>query len=171
MDPANLNDWIQAVGLFAVVASLIFVGLQMKQSHEIAIAAQFQERAIAANDVLLALMESEVAVAIGQAILDQSETQNWPAKIRAWIATQSPERLGSRIFGFRALMTLYDNNHFQYEAGFLDEDSWRAFRIRMIGVLSDPFNQALYKNRKHVYRVRFQIAVDDVISEIESEIQ
>ena len=44
MDWAKINDWMQVVGIFAVVASLIFVGLQMKQAHEIALASQFQAR-------------------------------------------------------------------------------------------------------------------------------
>ena len=36
MDAAKLNDWIQVIGIFALVASLIFVGLQMQQDREIA---------------------------------------------------------------------------------------------------------------------------------------
>jgi len=35
MDSAKLNDWLQVLGIFALVASLIFVGLQMKQTQEI----------------------------------------------------------------------------------------------------------------------------------------
>jgi len=37
MDSAKLNDWMQVIGIFAVVASLIFVGLQMKQAQDIAL--------------------------------------------------------------------------------------------------------------------------------------
>ena len=37
MDSARLNDWMQVVGFFALVASLIFVGLQIRQDQEIAI--------------------------------------------------------------------------------------------------------------------------------------
>ncbi len=44
MDSAKLNDWMQVVGIFAVVASLIFVGLQMIQDRKIALAGQYQER-------------------------------------------------------------------------------------------------------------------------------
>ena len=39
MDSAKLNDWMQILGMFAIVASLVFVGLQMKQSHQIALSA------------------------------------------------------------------------------------------------------------------------------------
>ena len=37
MDSAKLNDWLQVFGMFALVASLIFVGLQIRQTQEIAI--------------------------------------------------------------------------------------------------------------------------------------
>ena len=50
MDSAKLSGWLQVVGLFAVVASLIFVGLQMKQADAIALSQIYQERAIAARD-------------------------------------------------------------------------------------------------------------------------
>ncbi len=38
MKPTELNDWLQVVGLFGVIASLIFVGLQLKQDRRIALA-------------------------------------------------------------------------------------------------------------------------------------
>jgi hypothetical protein len=37
MDSAKLSDWMQVIGIFAVVLSLVFVGLQMRQEQEIAI--------------------------------------------------------------------------------------------------------------------------------------
>ncbi len=38
MDSTKLNDWLQVVGLFGIIGSLIFVGLQMKQDRQIALA-------------------------------------------------------------------------------------------------------------------------------------
>ena len=38
MNSAKLNDWMQVAGIFALVASLIFVGLQMRQDQDIAVA-------------------------------------------------------------------------------------------------------------------------------------
>jgi hypothetical protein len=37
MDSAKLHDWLQLVGIFALVGSLIFVGLQLKQTQEVAL--------------------------------------------------------------------------------------------------------------------------------------
>jgi len=61
MDSSKLNDWMQVVGIFAVVASLIFVGLQMKQSQDIALAAQYQARAEAAQNMMMSMQESGMA--------------------------------------------------------------------------------------------------------------
>jgi hypothetical protein len=36
VDSAKLNDWMQVIGIFAVVASLIFVGLQMQLDRRLA---------------------------------------------------------------------------------------------------------------------------------------
>ena len=33
MDATKLNDWMQIVGIFAVVGSLIFVGMEMRQAQ------------------------------------------------------------------------------------------------------------------------------------------
>ena len=40
MDVAKLNDWMQVFGVFAIVASLIFVGLEMQQAQEISMFAR-----------------------------------------------------------------------------------------------------------------------------------
>ena len=44
MNSARINDSLQIIGLFGVIASLVFVGLQLKQSHEIALAEIYQAR-------------------------------------------------------------------------------------------------------------------------------
>ena len=45
MDSQKLHDWLQIIGIAAVVASLVFVGLQLKQSDEIALADIFESAA------------------------------------------------------------------------------------------------------------------------------
>jgi len=50
MDSAKLNDWLQVIGLFGVIAGLAFVGLQMKQEQKIALSAAYQARVEIACD-------------------------------------------------------------------------------------------------------------------------
>ena len=54
MGSVKLNDWLQVVGLFALVGSLVFVGLQMRQTHEIALVTLYQMRSDAARDLMAA---------------------------------------------------------------------------------------------------------------------
>ncbi len=47
MNKAGRKDWLQVIGVFGVIASLVFVGLQLRQSHEIALVAPYQAWAAA----------------------------------------------------------------------------------------------------------------------------
>ena len=58
MDSAKLNDWMQVLGIFALVASLIFVGLQMQQSHEIASSQTQQARTDATVEMIVSSAEN-----------------------------------------------------------------------------------------------------------------
>ena len=44
MKKVSLDTWIQLLGMVGLLGGLIFVGLEMKQSQQIALAAQQTER-------------------------------------------------------------------------------------------------------------------------------
>ena len=44
MNNKNMRDWLEGIGIVAVVASLIFVGLQVRQERSIAIVESFSNR-------------------------------------------------------------------------------------------------------------------------------
>ena len=52
MKKISFDVWIQLLGMFSIVASLVFVGLEMRQSQRIAIAGQQQARSALANDII-----------------------------------------------------------------------------------------------------------------------
>ena len=61
MDSTKLNDWMQIIGIFAVVASLIFVGLQMRQDQQIAMSESYSSMTDSVGD-LATLVESNSKV-------------------------------------------------------------------------------------------------------------
>jgi hypothetical protein len=136
MDSAKLNDWMQVVGIFAVVASLVFVGLQMKQSQEIAIAAQYHERAALAVENFHAITES------GRAGI---ATSTCPVEPTADLST---EDIGHECLRALAYLVMADNHLYQYESGFMDESAWQAQRALLKGILSNSngFFRIAYKN-------------------------
>ena len=60
MKKVNFDAWVQLIGMISIVASLIFVGMQMRQSQQIALAGQQQARAAANIVVLSSLTESGI---------------------------------------------------------------------------------------------------------------
>ena len=58
MKKLSLDTWIQLLGVLAVGASLIFVGLELRQSQRIALADQEQQRAIAQQQNQWAFLEA-----------------------------------------------------------------------------------------------------------------
>ena len=49
---SSLNNFLQMIGVLGVIASLIFVGLELRQSQKIALAKTQQERNTSAYDVI-----------------------------------------------------------------------------------------------------------------------
>ena len=110
----KLNDWMQVLGLFALVASLIFVSLRMKQAEEIAIAAQYQERAAMAMDYWISREQSRYSL---RRMGDRELSRHGLPTDMTESAT--PEEIGSRILGLQKTFVIFDNHHFQYTSGFL----------------------------------------------------
>ena len=59
MKKVSLDVWIQLVGMLSVVASLVFVAIEIRQSQDIAIAGQIQARNQALMDFDLDVLSSE----------------------------------------------------------------------------------------------------------------
>jgi len=62
MPSRNWKDIAGMLGIGAIVASLIFVGLQLQQSREIAVGPQYQERANAAIENYMSQIQSDQAL-------------------------------------------------------------------------------------------------------------
>ena len=59
MKKINLDTWIQLIGMLSVVAGLIFVGIEMRQTQQVALAAQQQQRASALLDIIGSFSETD----------------------------------------------------------------------------------------------------------------
>ena len=113
MTAQKIRDWLEVIGIFSVVVSLVFVGLQMRQTQDIALASQYQERANNQLELLRTEMESGRSIAL---FFDGSP-----------FAPSRP--LSAEDFSYLFNWATYqwytfDNNHYQFEAGFLPEDHW-----------------------------------------------
>ena len=126
MNTAKLNDWMQVIGIFAVVGSLIFVGLQMRQEHEIARVMIYQSRASTTAETLASAASNLewVEATIKSAYSDP----NQEIQMEGWASPVNPAELLSGALQSSSFLTLTDNSHFQYQEGFLPEDHWQSVR-------------------------------------------
>ncbi len=140
MDSAKLNDWMQVVGIFALVASLIFVGLQMKQTHKIALAGQYQARAQVAMDFFATRMESDYVTPRYMERIGQDVT---------------PRQIRHRRNASQIRWIMMDNNHFQYQQGFLTEETWQAYEYFIRNMYARCDERVTFEDRKPTFRASF----------------
>jgi hypothetical protein len=127
MDSAKINDWLQVVGLFGVIGSLMFVGLQMKQDREIALSAASQAR----TDTTIQNIMDSAANPYYMAAADKVQAGNagslTPSEARALSLTST------------AVLFNFENVHFQYASGFISEERWSGTRESLKALLSVPW--------------------------------
>ncbi len=172
MDSAKVNDWMQIIGIFALVASLIFVGLQMKQSQDIAIAGQYQGRTAQIIELLSAQMQSDQAlITTGKRVSDEVISGRFPIAIKNLIEEEGPEAAAYQFLRYRSMTTSYDNALFQYEAGFMTEEAWLAIRRRLKSTLSKDIYAAMYGAETFRFRASFQDLCSELLAELHLESQ
>ena len=125
MKKISLDVWIQLTGMLGVLGGLIFVGLEMHQSQQIALAVQQQARTEIFTGIVNSVNESS-DVSLYQILV--KVTDNAPL-------TASEKKIAENY----ALQTIwvFENDFIQYQAGLIDENVWTAklFSIRTLASL------------------------------------
>ncbi|MDE0799098.1 MAG: hypothetical protein OSB01_06785, partial [Nitrosomonadaceae bacterium] len=104
----------QLLGMLSVLAGLVFVGLEMRQSQQIALAAQQQAR-------------TEIFTGIVNSVNESSEVSLYQILVKARDnepLTASEKKITENY----ALQTIwvFENDFIQYQAGLIDENVWLA---------------------------------------------
>ena len=110
----NFDTWIQLLGMIGVLGGLMFVGLEMRQSQQIALAAQQQAR-------------TEIFTGIVNSVNESSEVSLYQILVKARDnepLTASEKKITENY----ALQTIwvFENDFIQYQAGLIDENVWLA---------------------------------------------
>ncbi len=143
MKVINWRPIAELVGITSLVASLIFVGLQLKQSHDVATAAHYQNRADQTMNLHLALIEA------GQV----------QARFRKWVSDDLP---ASEINIYGWLWIGMDNHHYQYQLGFMDENTWQAQLRTLESIYANCAMRFVWDWRKAGLRSDFVQIVDSL---------
>jgi len=112
MNKINLDTWIQLIGMLGILSGLVFVGLELQQSQQIAVANALQGRNQMQSNYLLAPLEGQLqAIELRQA-QDYQKLNPTQLLIRQQL-----------IFHRSVTIT---NAWQQYSLGLLTEDAWQV---------------------------------------------
>ena len=113
MNSQKLNDWLQIVGLFGVIGSLIFVGLQLRQTQAIALSETYQSRTATSINANVGVMSSPAALSgVSKVYRNEFDKLTMPE------AVALEQLIGSSL-------AMLENNQMQFQQGFLSDEHWQ----------------------------------------------
>ena len=151
VNTSKINEWLQVVGMFGVIASLVFVGLQLNQTQQIALSSTYQARSGATVESLMAAISSPEFLSASAKIYAGKSDELTMQEAVAW------------EFYLGAEMTLFENNHQQYEMGFLSEEHWQRNVTELKCKFELPLNRQMMAN--WFYRESFMHVIDEIVDQ------
>ncbi len=168
----DMKTTAEALGIVTIVGSLVFVGLELRQSQQIAIAAQYQERTNAGREYFYHSLESDYRLETIAAMLENME---WPDGLltdedRLWLDEHPTTTWAEAALWANIDLYGFDNYFYQYESGFLSEESWNSLESRLRGLLQgNPFARYEIVVAGDDYRKTFADHARTLIEEIGKE--
>ena len=152
MSKSSWKETAELIGIAAIVASLIALVVELRQTQSALLAQTYQTRAIDAVGELIDIADSEYLAPILAA------TDN-AADYEAVAALDAVDRL--RLFNFlRARMVDWDNEYYQYQNGYLDTDFFQETTEKNIKVWAHRWrNIGLTEGREE-----FRLYVDTLLN-------
>jgi hypothetical protein len=163
MKQTNWKDISELLGMAAIISSLVFVGMELRQSQQIAIAGQYQQRAESFVEQLYA----RVPFSSEQERLAKMVRSTYSDAIDlSVLESMSDEGIALEFTRASADGTMFDNNYFQYQSGMMSDDGWQAMRGRLKRALRlGPFFRAELTHRGDRYRDSFRELCDQLMAE------
>jgi len=114
----SFTGLVNFLGVLGVIGSLVFVGLELRQTQKIAIAAQVQARAEQLTERNLVWLQGQWE--LGYRIRTLPHNELTPAEVWAKEVESS--------WGY----TMQQTNYYAYRAGLLDDDQWEVVSNRIL---------------------------------------
>ncbi len=156
MQRTNWKDIAELVGITAIVASLIFVGLEMRQTRSLAMAETYQSRT-----------DSEMFL---------FSFMSQPDLRRIWLKTFDDEALTADdelllLLSFMMRFAYLENLHFQIENGMLSRELWIRNLHSLVPFFVAPRVVEWWELNRDNWRSSFSRDIDGFIESIDRDDQ
>lgn len=168
MNKLSFRDAAELIGLTAIVASLIFVGLELQQSQRIAIADQYQMR-MDANVQFIGSTSEQSLIGSGTRFLERLPALDMPERVKQELSELAPVELGELTNRVLQALLIMDNSHYQYQNGFMEEETWQSVRARYIRNLGNGWlARSMVLDRSDTWRASFVEEIREIYREIDA---
>ena len=140
------KEIFEIVGVAGVIASLIFVGLQMVFDRRIAVASVFHERTIMLQDAQIAQLQSSEVVLMRAKAWEAGDLPSWwNDEIEQYRQVQNltMEDMVRRAALAQMQLLRLNDIYFQYTKGLIPEATWESLKPSNQNYSNSPLDSAL----------------------------
>lgn len=145
MASTKTKDVVEIVGIAAIVVSLIFVGLEVRQSAAATRGATQQALVDAAREASLTLAVDESAAELTMRFLSASD----------WSDLSELERFRA-VLNFTIMMRVYESAYYQWGEGNLAAEIWIGWEASIRGVAPMPGVALFWSDRQFYFNEPFR---------------
>ena len=154
--PNNYRIIVELTSVVAIIFSLVFLALEVKQSNQLAKAEIRQALNVTDMEVYKVQMEEDI---IAKALYKINK--NIP------IDDYEEYQLNEfQKFNFRD----FDNSFYQYRIGLFDENVWFAYRRIIKSLLTENYIMLMWGNSNQSFSIEFQDEVNNILKEIKDDV-
>lgn len=145
----TLQETAQIIGVVGVIASMIYVGIQIRNNARAVRAATYQQLSASVTASLDNLFNNAESCAL---------------VLRGGDDFEGLDRVEKARFRFMHMATMrrFENAWFQHRLGTLKEGDWRAIAVNLDSIFALPGTHAAWKLVKNRSSPEFQAYVDEI---------
>jgi hypothetical protein len=147
-----LGALAEIIGAVGVIASLLFLALQIRQNSKVVAANTFQSISSTSADVSIRIAENEDLARLLRLALTDSDSLDNDEQMRV-------EML------WRGAFRNYEHYYYQYVAGTLDPDVWSGYLETMLSMLDSAYGQAWWEKHQAAFGRKFGSFLTGAIAE------
>ncbi len=144
------KELLEIAGAIALVASLAFVGLQLKLDRDVALAQSFSDGIESRKEDIRAKMESESYMLMQETLWESGQKPQWWSNASESYESKtlsSGSQIMARYFEVELDYLELENLYFRFEQGLIEADHWLGAKALLRSFLYDPFRRAVFLDR------------------------
>ena len=169
---SKTREIVEIIGIFGIVGSLVFVGMQLVLDRRVATSAQFHARTILFQEQEQSVFENDAFITeMAQSWEDNRKPSWWSPEIEEYqrMNGYSMEYMARQSTQIRMRFIRLNDNYFQYVNGLISEESWEAILLGVRNNLSATFNRAVALSI-NTLEPGFKALMQELIAELDQNV-